>query len=199
MKLKGGLPEKSAQEGKDQGPNSEVNQEEIGQFRKESVDTSGGNRNEDSETTDNVPSDIPDIDLTELTEEQQVTVRKMLSEERGSFSKSDEEIGWITSVEMKINLSGETPVQENYNSVPRPLYPEIKACIEDLLNCVRIVKSKSNYSSTVVAVRKRDGGLRLCCDFRKLNKVTIPDHHPLPKIQTTLDNLKWLETLSLHY
>ena len=42
VKLKEGLPEKSAQEGKDRGPNSEVNQEEIGQFREESVDTSGG-------------------------------------------------------------------------------------------------------------------------------------------------------------
>ena len=127
--------------------------------------------------------------MTELTEEQQVIVCKMLYEERDSFSKSDEEIGCITSVEMKINLSDETPVQQNYNSVPRPLYPEIKAYIEDLLNRGWIVKSKSNYSSPVVAVRKRDGGLRLCCDFCKLNKVTIPDRHPLPKIQTTLDNL----------
>ena len=189
VKLKEGPPEKSAQEGKDQGSNSEINQKEIGQFREESVDISSSNRNENSETTDTVPSDIPDVDLTELTEEQQVIVHKMLYEERDSFSKSDEEIGCITAVEMKINLSDETPVQQNYNSVPRPLYPEIKAYIEDLLNRGWIVKSKSNYSSPVVAVRKRDGGLRLCCDFRKLNKVKIPDRHPLPKIQTTLDNL----------
>ena len=39
VKLKEGLPEKSAQEGKDQGSNSEVNQKEICQFREESVDT----------------------------------------------------------------------------------------------------------------------------------------------------------------
>ena len=86
---------------------------------------SGGNRNENSETTDNVPSGIPDADLTELTDKQQVIMRKMLHEEKDSFSKSDEEIGCITSVEM--NLSDETPVQQIYNSVPRPLYPEIKA------------------------------------------------------------------------
>ena len=55
VKLKEGLPEKFAQEGKDQGPNSEVNREEIGQFREESVDISGGNRNEDSETTEMYP------------------------------------------------------------------------------------------------------------------------------------------------
>ena len=120
VKLKEGLRGKSAQEGKDQGPNSEVNQEEIGQFREESVDTLEGNRNENRETTDSVPSDIPHTDLTELTEEQQVIVHKILYEERDSFSKSDEEISCISSVEMKISLSDETPVQQNYNSVPRP-------------------------------------------------------------------------------
>ena len=92
----------------------------------------------------------------------------------------------LTSVEMKINLSDETLVQQNYNSDPRSLYPEIKTYIKDLLNRGWTVKSKSNYSSPVAAVRKRDGGLHLCCDFRKLNKVTIPDRHPLPQIQTTL-------------
>ena len=95
VKLEEGLPEESAQEGKDQGPNSEVNQEEISQFREKSVDASGGNRNENSVTTDNVPSDIPDVDLTELNEEQQVIVCKMLHGERDSFSKSDEEIGCL--------------------------------------------------------------------------------------------------------
>ena len=89
------------------------------------MDTSGSNRNKNSETTDSVPSNIPDVDLTELTEEQQVIVRKMLHEEEHSFSKSDEEIGCITSVEIKVNLFYETSVQQNYNSFPRPLYPEI--------------------------------------------------------------------------
>ena len=119
------------------------------------MDVSDGNRNENSEPINNVPSDIPDVDLTELIEEQQVILHMMLlHEERNSFSKSDEEIGCIASVEMKINLSAETPVQQNYNFVPRPLYPEIKGYIEDLLNCGWIVKSKSNFSSPVVAERK---------------------------------------------
>ena len=115
VKLKEGLPEESVKEGKDQGPNSEVNQEEISQLREESVDASGDNRNGNS---DNVPSDIPDVDFTELKEEQQVIVRKVMHEERDSFSESDEEIGRITSVKLKINLSDETPVQQNCNSVP---------------------------------------------------------------------------------
>ena len=44
------------------------------------------------------------------------------------------------------------------------------------------------YSSPVVAVKKKDGSLRLCCDYCKLNLKTIPDQHPLPRIQNIIDN-----------
>ena len=47
----------------------------------------------------------------------------------------------------------------------------------------------ANYSSPIVAVRKRDGELRLCCDFRDLNQKTISDRHPLPRIQSIINNL----------
>ncbi|KAI4892839.1 hypothetical protein NFI96_032213, partial [Prochilodus magdalenae] len=41
----------------------------------------------------------------------------------------------------------------------------------------------------VVCVRKKDSSLRLCVDFRELNRKTVPDRHPLPCIQDLLDNL----------
>ena len=41
----------------------------------------------------------------------------------------------------------------------------------------------------MVCVRKKDGGLRLCVDYRALNQKTVPDRHPIPRIQETLDNL----------
>jgi hypothetical protein len=90
---------------------------------------------------------------------------------------------------MKINLTDNIPVQKNYNSIPKPLYPEVKQYIEDLLNRKFIRKSKSAYSSPVVCVRKKDGTLRLCVDYRELNRRTIVDRHPLSKVQTTLENI----------
>jgi transposase InsO family protein len=69
------------------------------------------------------------------------------------------------------------------------LIDEVKKHIEDLLNRQWISKSKSAWSSPLVLVRKKDGKLRLCCDFRKLNSKTIPDKHPLPKVQSSLDSL----------
>ena len=99
---------------------------------------------------------------------------------------------------MNIKLTDNEPVQKNYLSIPRPLYPEVKAYIEDLLNRKFIRKSTSPYSSSVVCVRKKDGGMRLCVDYRSLIKKTVPDRHPIPRIQETLDNLggnQWFSVL----
>ena len=91
-----------------------------------------------------------------------------------------------------------TPVQKNYMAVPRPLYPEVKSYIEDLLNRQFIRRSSSSYSSPVVCVRNKDKSLRLCVDYRELNKRTVPDRHPIPRIQETLDSLggnSWFSVL----
>ena len=101
-------------------------------------------------------------------------------------------------------------MQLNYNSVPRHLYSEMKMYIEDLLNKQWIVNSNFPYSSPVVAVRKKNGTISLCCNYRKLNAQTVPDRHPLGYIQsiiyllggnhyfTLLDQSKSYHQLHLH-
>ena len=41
----------------------------------------------------------------------------------------------------------------------------------------------------MVCIRKKDGTLRLCVDYRELNRRTVPDRYPIPRVQETLDNL----------
>ena len=96
-------------------------------------------------------------------------MRQVIKEECDVFSGDGDGIGHIRSHPMKINLKDDHPVQLNYNSVPRHLYNELKTYIEDLLNRQWIVNFSSPYSSPVVAVRKKDGTMMLCCDYRKLN------------------------------
>lgn len=50
-----------------------------------------------------------------------------------------------------------------------------------------IQPSKSPWESPVVLVRKEDGTLRFCIDYRKLNTITKKDVYPLPRIYDTLD------------
>ena len=52
-----------------------------------------------------------------------------------------------------------------------------------------IVNSSSPYSSPVVALRKKDGTMRLCCDYQKLNAKTVWYTHPLQRIKNIIDEL----------
>lgn len=113
----------------------------------------------------------------------------MLFEESDVFAQGEGDIGCIPNFQLKINVVDNNPVQKYYNSMPKPLYKEFKEYVQNLLDRGWIRKSVSPYYSPVVCVRKKDQSLRLCVDFRGLNQKTLPDCHPLPRIQDLLDRL----------
>lgn len=131
----------------------------------------------------------PPVDLSHLPSVEKEIVRQMLYEESDVFTEEDGDIGCIPNLKLKINLSDNHPVQRSYNSIPKPLLREVKEYVQNLLDRGWVRKSESAYSSPVVCVRKKDSSLRLCVDYRDLNRKTIPDRHPLPRIQDLLDRL----------
>jgi hypothetical protein len=62
--------------------------------------------------------------------------------------------------------------------------------LEELLKKGYIRPSVSPWGAPVLFVKKKDGILRLCIDFRQLNKVTIKNKYPLPRIDDLFDQLK---------
>ena len=62
--------------------------------------------------------------------------------------------------------------------------------MNDMLQAGAIRPSSSPWCNAVVLVRKKDGGLRFCIDFRKLNARTKKDSYPLPRIQEMLESLE---------
>ena len=166
----------------------------------DSVETVGANVAGVDVTNDGSDDWVPNVDLTHLNEEQQETVMSVLLEEKDVFSRSECDIGDIKDFKMEIHLEDNVPVREAYRKIPRNLYAEVRDYINDLVTNGWIRESYSSYASPIVCVRKKDGGLRMCCDYRKLNGKTIADSQPIPRIQDILDNLvgkQWFSTLDM--
>jgi len=98
----------------------------------------------------------------------------------------DEKPGLCTVVEHVINVTPDfKPKRIKAYKVPELLKPEVARQLQKLLDLGFICRSNSEMASPIVCVLKgRDGqnGVRLCCDFRYLNKYTKGDAYPTPDI-----------------
>ena len=71
----------------------------------------------------------------------------------------------------------------------QPELAELRKQITELLLKGYIEPSTSSFAAPVLFVRKKDGSLRMCLDYRSLNKVTVKNKYPLPRIDDLLDRL----------
>eukprot|EP00253_Pinus_taeda_P006607 PITA_06607 len=68
--------------------------------------------------------------------------------------------------------------------------PELKMQLQELLEKKYIRPSISPWGAPVLFVRKKDGTLRMCIDYRQLNKLTVKNKYPLPRIDELFDQVK---------
>ena len=94
------------------------------------------------------------------------------------------------AIELVIELiPGTEPISiPPYKMAPAEL-KELKAQLEELLSKVFIRPSTSPWGAPVLFVKKKDGSLRLCIDYRQLNRATIRNQYPLPRIDELFDQL----------
>ena len=94
-------------------------------------------------------------------------------------------------VEFTIDL---IPGTEHISIHPYRMAPvelrELKAQLEELLSMGFIRPSISPWGAPILFVKKKDGSLRLCIDYRQLNRVTIRNQYPLPRIDELFDQLQ---------
>ncbi|TYK21201.1 pol protein [Cucumis melo var. makuwa] len=67
---------------------------------------------------------------------------------------------------------------------------ELKVQLQELLDKGFIRPSVSTWGAPVLFVKKKDGSMRLCIDYRELNKVTVKNRYPLPRIDDLFDQLQ---------
>ena len=77
---------------------------------------------------------------------------------------------------------GTPPIQIPPHRHPKKFKDEIEKAIQELLELGLIRPISSPYASSVVLVKKKHGTLRMCIEFRDLNKKTIKNRYPIPRI-----------------
>lgn len=130
------------------------------------------------------------LSLPELTLQQQSLVLSSLGKFKAVFSSGDSDVGLAGVTQHHIKLSDSTPIYQRPRRFPQPISDEIERQCQEL-NALDIIEpSTSPWSSPVVPVRKKDGTIRMCIDYRKLNRVTIPDKFPVPNLTDSIFGLK---------
>ena len=69
-------------------------------------------------------------------------------------------------------------------------WDEIERTINELLALGQIHPSTSPFASSIVLVKKKDGTLRMCIDYQALNKKTMKNWYPIPRIDELTDELR---------
>ena len=117
--------------------------------------------------------------------------RSLLAEYHDLFSLEKNEIGRTKAAEHVIELKDldAAPFKERFRRIPPPQVDEVREHLKLMLDAGAIRPSNSPWCNAVVLVQKKDGSLRFCIDFRRLNSLTKKDSHPLPRICETLDSL----------
>ena len=120
---------------------------------------------------------------------EQEEILHLLQKYSHAFSVNDYDLGLTHLVEHTIDTGDAKPVKQPPRRVPIAFAEEEKKLIMQMQEQGIIRKSSSPWSSPLVLVIKKNGKVRPCVDYRRLNAVTIKDAFPLPRIQDCLDTV----------
>lgn len=126
---------------------------------------------------------------TQLSVTEMQSLLSLLNRYRDCFAVNLSELGRTNLTEMVIKLKDDTPVVYNPYRMSLKEKEQLSEIIEDLLMNGIIRESSSSYASPVLLVNKKNGQKRLCIDYRALNRKTLKDKYPLPRIEDKLDCL----------
>lgn len=135
-----------------------------------------------------------------LNENEQHALFKLLKDNESVFASSPSDLGQTSVIEHTIDTGDARPIKQNARRPPRSVLDKEQEIIDLQLETGVIRESKSPWASPLVYVLKKDGTIRQCVDYRKLNAVTLKDAYPLPKINDCFDSLgeaRYFSTLDL--
>ena len=95
-----------------------------------------------------------------------------------------------TEEDFRIELKeGTKPISKGLYRMSHTEIDEIKAQIVELLHMGFVRPSKSPWASPLLFASKKDGSLRFCVDYKALNRFTVKNSYPLPRIDMLMDQI----------
>ena len=111
-----------------------------------------------------------------------------------------DEPGRTNLIEHRIEADGARPVRQSPYRIPYSYREMVQEEMKEMEEKGVIEESTSEWASPMVLVGKKDGSMRLCVDFRRLNEVTPMDAYPMPRVDEMIDKLgsaRYITTLDL--
>jgi hypothetical protein len=118
-------------------------------------------------------------------------LEELLAEYKDIFAVYSEDYGQTNKVYHSIDTADAQPIRQTPRRMPLTKQAEVGEMLDGVQRRGVIEESDSPWSSPVVLVRKRNGELHFCVDYRTLNNVTKKDCFPLPRIDDPLRQTGW--------
>ena len=114
---------------------------------------------------------------------------KLLQKFQHIFSTTKDDIGYCPFVKHEILVKDAVPVHDPIRRIPIGIEEKVDDMVDKLLSQDIIRHSDSPWNAALVVVKKKDGSIRLCVDYRNLNSKTIRPIYPIPDTKHLLDSL----------
>ena len=133
--------------------------------------------------------DSLNLQTAELSTEQLEELKEMIKKNSDVFAMNPSELGSTDLVTHHIDTADRSPIRQLPRRMPFSLRGKETQLVQEMLKQGVIKPSASPWASPIVLVRKKDGNMSFCVDYRKLKSITKLDVFPLPRINNTLDLL----------
>ena len=125
----------------------------------------------------------------EVDHEERNQIRQLIKSHQDVFSLPGQPLGWTELMKHDIVTPSQAPIKQGVRRPPFHFKTAAEEEVQIMLKNDIKEPSNSPWASPVFLVRKKDGSIRYCIDYRRLNAVTRKDSYLLPRIDDPLDAL----------